>query len=149
MQQPQMNPYKAYRNASHTVNKTRQVVMIYDGAIRFLQQAADAIEQKDYEARYNKLIRVSDIITGLQACLDFQAGGNPAKILYDFYSSVDARIFALHRTNDIEACRAIIADMKQMRDVWSAIDSGMDEPPMEVRTENIAIPSTDSITVSA
>jgi flagellar secretion chaperone FliS len=124
MNQPQAGLYKAYNKASHTVSKTRQVVMLYDGAIRFLQQAGEAIEKKDFETRYNKLTRAADIIVGLQSCLDFDAGGPSAKGLYDFYAAVDMKIFALHRTNDITACKALIAEIKEMRDVWDAIDRG-------------------------
>lgn len=117
-----MTPYKAYHRATHTVTKTRQVVMLYDGMIRFMQQACEAIEKKDYELRYKKLARVSEIIMGLQSCLDFNAGGDSARFLYDFYSSLDLRIFQLHRTNELEACRALIAEVKGMRDMWDRFD---------------------------
>jgi flagellar protein FliS len=148
MNQPQAGLYKAYNRASHTVNKTRQVVMLYDGAIRFLQQALEAMEKKDYETRYNKLARASDIVIGLQACLDFDAGGSSAKVLYDFYASIDARVFTLHRTNDTNVCQAIIADMKNMRDVWSAIDRGVEATPA-VAEEKPAAGPIDPVTVSA
>jgi len=121
-------PFHAYSKANHTVAKTRQVVMLYDGAIRFLQQAKSAMEQGDISERYNKLVRVGEIVMGLQSCLDFEQGGNTAKVLYDFYASVDMRIMALHRTNDARACEAIIHDLKEMRDVWDRIDRGATAP---------------------
>lgn len=148
MSQPHTGMYKAYSRANHTVSKTRQVVMLYDGAIRFMQQAGEAIEQKNYEARYNKLMRVSDILVGLQACLDFESGGNPAKILYDFYAAIDMRIFALHRTNDIKECEAIIAELKEMRDVWDKIDRG-NEKTAETDAAKPATGAVDPLTVSA
>ncbi|MFZ4540912.1 MAG: flagellar export chaperone FliS [Rickettsiales bacterium] len=144
----QAGSYKAYNRASHTVNKTRQVVMLYDGAIRFLQQAADAIEKKDFETRYNKLSRASDIIIGLQACLDFDAGGPSAKMLFDFYASIDMRVFTLHRTNDPVVCQAIIAELKEMRDVWDKIDRGGEVPPSEESAKPAQTPM-DPMTVSA
>lgn len=139
--------YKAYRNASETVSKTRQVVMLYDGAIRFLQQAAEAIEKKNYELRYNKLSRVSDIIIGLQSCLDMELGGSSSKVLYDFYSNIDMRIFSLHRSNDVAECQAIIADLKSMRDVWDSIDRGGDAPAAAAAKP--ADGNLDPLTVSA
>ena len=140
--------YKAYSRASHTVSKTRQVVMLYDGMIRFLQQAAEAMEKKEYELRYNKLMRVSDIIVGLQACLDFTAGGNSANVLYDFYSKIDLRIFSLHRTNDIKECQAITAELKDMRDVWDRIDRG-DEAKAAATPAKPAETNNDPMIVSA
>lgn len=119
-------PIKAYTRATHTVAKTRQVVMLYDGAIRFLSQAQEAMEQKAIEQRYIKLTKASEIIMGLQGCLDFESGGDSARILYDFYTMIDLRIFELHRTNDAKACAQVIAELKTMRDVWDKIDRAED-----------------------
>lgn len=148
MNQPQAGSYKAYNRASHTVSKTRQVVMLYDGAIRFLQHAAEAMEKKDYEMRFNKLSRVTDIVIGLQSCLDFDVGGPSAKGLYDFYAAIDMKIFALHRSNDVKACQALIAEIKEMRDVWDAIDKGPEEKSPDAQAKH-ADGSADPTTVSA
>lgn len=142
------NPLKAYSRATHTVSKTRQVVMLYDGAIRFLQQAMEAIERKDYEARYHKLMRVSDIMVGLQASLDFNAGDAVAGMLYDFYASVDRRLFALHRSNDIAECQALIAAIKEMREAWHTIDCGKEAPDAEAE-KSVGSGPIDSVTFSA
>lgn len=115
---------KAYTRATHTAARTRQVVMLYEGMIRFLQQAKEAMEQNAIEQRYLKLTKASDIVVGLQACLDFENGGTTAQVLYDFYGMIDRRIFALHRSNDAAACGALIEELRQMRDVWDEIDRG-------------------------
>jgi len=122
------NLYKAYSRATHTVAKTRQIVMLYDGAIRFLSQAKEAMEQGQIERRFNTLNKVYDIIVGLQTCLDFEAGNTAAQALYDFYSSIDSRILQLQRTDDAAMCAELIAEMKEMRDVWDGIDRGAAEP---------------------
>lgn len=116
--------YRAYASATQTVAKTKQIVMLYDGAIRYLQQAKEAIREKRIEDRYNLLIKTGEIIAGLQSCLDFENGKDIARILYNFYSSIDSRLFGIHRSNSIEACDEIIAELKQMREVWHEIDQG-------------------------
>lgn len=118
------NPYKAYSQASHTVPKTRQVVMLYDGMIRNLKQAMEAMRENRIEDRYHKLVRVSEILLGLQMSLDFDQGQEAAQVLYDFYSYTDTRIMQLHRTNDLSACQQIIDDIREMRDIWNRIDKG-------------------------
>lgn len=135
------NLLKAYTRASHTVAKTRQVVMLYDGAIRFLKQAVEAMENNQIEERYLKLTRASEVVTGLQNCLDFESGGTTSQVLYDFYNSIDSRIFNLHRRPSAEACQAIIKDLKEMRDVWDSIDRASDSaggatPMPPAATEN-------------
>lgn len=118
------NQLKAYSKATHTVSKTRQVVMLYDGVIRFLQQAHDAMRQKEIEKRYHLLVKASNIILGLQSCLDFTQDKAIAQTLYDFYSSIDSRILKLHRSNDADACVQIISELKEMRNIWAAVDNG-------------------------
>lgn len=120
--------YKAYNKATNTVAKTRQVVMLYDGAIRFLAQAKDAMEKNEIERRYKALARTSEIITGLQACLDFEAGGSTAQVLHDFYTSMDMRTMQLHRTADMEECQRVIDELRSMREVWDTIDRGNGAP---------------------
>ncbi len=116
--------YQAYASATQTVARTKQIVMLYDAAIRYLQQVKEAIAEKRIEDRYHLLIKASEIIFGLQSCLDFENGRDIAKILYQFYSSIDNRIFAIHRSASLEGCDEIIAELKQMRDVWHDIDQG-------------------------
>ncbi len=114
--------YQAYAFATQTVAPVRQIVLLYDGIIRLLQQSKEAIAEKRIEDRYNLLIKASDLVNGLQGCLDFDNGGEIANILYGYYSSIDARLFSIHRTNSTTDCDSIIADLKQMRDAWNEID---------------------------
>ena len=117
-----MNKYKAYATANMTVGKIRQVVMLYDGAMRFVQQAIEAIKQEDYETRYNLLVKTSEIISGLQNSLDFENGGDIAKLLHDYYASIDARLFSVHRSNNTSMLESVIKELRMMRDAWHEID---------------------------
>ncbi len=126
--------YQAYNMASQTVPKTRQIVMLYDGVIRFMQQAKEAISEKRIQDRYNLLMKASEVIVSLQACLDHDSGEQMAQILHDYYASIDLRIITIHRSNSLEMCDRIIAELKDMRNAWSHIDStlamsGQSTPP--------------------
>ena len=148
------NKYQAYANASQTVAPVRQIILLYDGIIRLMQQSKEAIAEKRIEDRYNLLIKASELIGGLQGCLDFDNGGEIAKILYSYYSSIDARLFAIHRTNSIEECNGIIEDLKQMRDAWNDIDQSTSsaKPQGSNVTEfpsHNAPPDMDNLTISA
>ena len=121
--------YQSYAAATQTVAKTQQIVMLYDGIIRFIQQAKEAINENRIEDRYKTLTKASEVIIGLQSCLDFENGGHIARVLYGFYASVESRIFTIHRTNSIATCDEVIAEVKNMRDVWHEIDQGGDNEP--------------------
>jgi flagellar protein FliS len=148
--------YQAYAVATQTVAKTRQIVMLYDGAIRFTQQAKEAISDNRIQDRYNTLVKVNDIVMGMQGCLDFEKGGEIAKILYGYYASIIDRVFTIHRTNSLETCDEIIADLKRMRDVWNEIDQsgvsaeGTTPPPPAVAPQGGDKPETpQNFTLSA
>lgn len=119
---PMAQKYQAYATAALTVGKVRQVVMLYDGTVRLVQKAMDAIGREDWETRFNTLAKASEIISGLQNSLDFENGGEISKLLYDYYASLDARIFSVHRNNDLKVCESIIKELRMMRDAWDAID---------------------------
>lgn len=59
--------------------------MLYDGALRFLNQAKVAIRQKDYERQNDQCKRAQDIISELMSCLDREKGGEIAENLMSLY----------------------------------------------------------------
>lgn len=61
------NPYAKYKsNSISTATPEELTLMLYNGAIKFCNQAAVALEKKDY-MKSNKLIqRVQDIIREFQ-----------------------------------------------------------------------------------
>jgi flagellar secretion chaperone FliS len=131
----QTQKYQAYAAATQTVAKTKQIVLLYDGAIRYVQQAKEAIREKRFEDRYNLLLKAAEIISGLQGCLDFENGKEVARVLYHFYSSIESRMFSIHHNNSMDTCDELVAELKQMRDIWNEIDqttsssSASDTPP--------------------
>ncbi|MCH2546200.1 MAG: flagellar export chaperone FliS [Alphaproteobacteria bacterium] len=142
-----MHQYKAYATANMTVGKTRQVVMLYDGALRFIQQSIEAITREDYETRYNLLAKTSEIISGLQNSLDFENGGDISKLLYDYYASLDARLFTVHRSNDVAMLEAVSKEIRMMRNVWHEIDqeqSGAAKTSAEADSSAPVMPTTEA-----
>lgn len=116
------NQVNAYKMARATVSKTRQVVMLYEGVIKFMMQAREAMEQKNIEERFKRLSDASEVLLAMQNYLDFDRGGNMAHVLYDFYSEQINAINKIHNTGCVATCDRIIAEMKDMLDTWRKID---------------------------
>ena len=75
-----MSEIKAYQDNSVTTQpKGRLVVMLYEGAIKFLKQAADAVEASDFEKKAKFLSKAVDIITALNGSLEMESGGEVAE----------------------------------------------------------------------
>jgi flagellar protein FliS len=129
-----------YKTANETVQKTRQVVLLYDAIIRFLQQSKLAIEEGRFEDRLNLLQKASNIIMGLHSALDFDNGGEVSQTLSNFYNAMDLRILNINRTNSVEDLEKIIKEVKIMRDGWNEVDQKAsaeksETPPTEASGE--------------
>jgi flagellar protein FliS len=85
-----MTPYataqQAYRDSSVlTAPPERLVVMLYDGARRFLAQAAYALREGNIPLSNNRLQRAEAILDELLSTLDMDAGGEIATRLQSIY----------------------------------------------------------------
>lgn len=132
----------SYKNANYTLQKTKQIVLLYDAAIRFTRQAKQAIEDNDFAERFTLMERVSNILAGLHASLDFENGGEISKILSSFYTGLDMRVFRVNRTNSLDECDFIISELKNMRDSWEKIDH---EFGAQVGSSAIASPAGEPV----
>ena len=95
--------------------------MLCEGAVRFMQQAMEAIRDENAQLRYDKLSRTSDIILALKAALDISSGDPIAQQLDSFYHALDARIIAVHHSHDLSECAEILLELRSLRDSWDAI----------------------------
>lgn len=119
------NPLNAYQHASETVNEMKQVIMLYEGAINFIEQAKVAIDERNYEKRYNLINRAIAIVTGLNSCLDFNDKTNDtAKALDEYYQSIDMRLLYINTNDSIADCDGVIEDLKIMLNAWRDIADG-------------------------
>ena len=65
------NPYAKYTNNKvNTVSKEELTLMLYEGALKFTNQAIVAIESKEYNKVNDLIMRVEDIIREFQITLD-------------------------------------------------------------------------------
>jgi flagellar protein FliS len=80
---------KGYQeNAISQADGVRLVQMMYDGAVKFLRLAKQAVEDGNFEATHVNLLRTYAIISELMATLDFEKGGEIARNLelsYDYF----------------------------------------------------------------
>jgi flagellar secretion chaperone FliS len=84
------NRYKEI--AVQTSSPTRLVVMLYEGAIRFLQQSIAAIVSNDLDLKRQAVDRAVAVIQHLQNTLDLDRGGEVAAELYRLYTYIHSRI---------------------------------------------------------
>jgi flagellar protein FliS len=73
------------------------VVMLYDGAIRFVADARNAIARSDVHARTAATRRALDIVSELQNTLNVKEGGDIARELDRLYGYMSTRLLDVTR----------------------------------------------------
>ena len=119
------NPYvaaqQAYTQSAVTTSDPGQlVVMLYDGAIRFLRQGAGAYRSGDIVRAHDRVRRADAIITELNTALDMSYGEVPQRLrsiyLYSKRQLNEARLHA--DPAPLEVVQRLLGDL---REAWHQI----------------------------
>ena len=87
-----MKGIEAYQNtAVATQSKGRLIVMLYDGAVKFLKLAINELQAQNYAQKGVYINKAQDIINELNAVLDMEAGGEIATNLRSLYCFMNKR----------------------------------------------------------
>ena len=123
-----MNGYgrysQAYKKAAvSTVDQRKLIIMLYDGAIKFLTLATDKMAKAEtYEAHRN-LIRGKSIIAELLASLNMEAGGDIARNLQRLYTYMFNELIEANLANDVKRVASVVELLKELRVGWQGIKS--------------------------
>ncbi len=116
-----VSEYKA--NSVTTQTPGRIVVMLYDGAIRFLKEALAAIERNDFAEKGLKIDKALAIINELNSSLDVQAGGEIAENLRRLYLFMQEHLVFASMRKDKRAIADVISLLEQINAGWREIAS--------------------------
>jgi flagellar protein FliS len=97
------------------------VVALYDGILRFLFEAGEAVERGDLVGRRTAVKRALDIIIHLQARLRMDVGGRPAEVLSEFYASIFAQILQASQSASRQKFDHAIDCVRTVRDAWKQV----------------------------
>ena len=119
-----MNPYaspQAYRESSVlTATPEQLVVMLYDGAGRFLRQAEAALGEGAWEHAHDRLQRGEAIIDELLATLDMDQG-QIAERLQAIYIYCKRCLREARKDREGEKIRLVIRLLGELREAWSHV----------------------------
>ena len=107
-----------------TANKGKLIVMLYQGAIRFMNQALLLLEKKDMEGKGNALIRAQDVILELLYSLDqglLDQGEELALNLQRLYLYSYRRLVHANVHMDTEAIEEVITLMQNLLQAWEQV----------------------------
>lgn len=123
------NPYvrqaaQQYKNTNvTTASPLTLVLMMYDGAVRFIQQGIAAIEERNYEQANNNLGRAQDIVAALAGALDMRQG-EVAENLQRLYDYMQTRLVEGNVRKDAAPLQEVIRLLQELREAWEQIARG-------------------------
>jgi flagellar protein FliS len=105
----------------NTASPAKLVVMLYEGAIRFLRRAEDDIRKKDFAKKSQSVDRAVAIIQHLQGTLDLDKGGKVAFDLDRLYTYITSRIFDGSAKLEMKAFEEAIQLLTTLLSGWEEI----------------------------
>jgi flagellar protein FliS len=120
------NPWQSYRQvATRTASPGQLVLMLYEGAVRFLERAQTGFQLDDpVEANTtvnNNIIRAQEIIRELDFSLNLDQGGELAVQLRRLYDYCDRVLFESNLRKDPAGITEVIGRLTVLRDAWAAM----------------------------
>ena len=117
-----VNGHERYlETAVETASPARLFVMLYDGAIRFINEAAYAMQQRDYETQNTKLQRAQKILAELISSLDFDKGGEVAENLFRLYTYMYNQLVEANINDDTARLEHVVGLLCEIREAWETI----------------------------
>lgn len=121
---PQKSPYDQYKRTEiNTANQGKLIVMLYDGAIKFLNIAVENMDPRTYDVVNNNIIKAQDIITELLLSLNMKEGGEIAKNLTSLYVYFKRRLLEANIQKSAEIIKEVLVLLKDLRDAWDKISA--------------------------
>lgn len=112
--------YDTYqRNKILTASPAELTLMLYEGAIKFLNMAIMGIEKGDIEKAHVNIMKTQRIVEEFRATLNFKYP--VAKEFDNVYEYVLRRLVEANIKKDTEILEECLAHMRTMRDTWKEV----------------------------
>jgi flagellar protein FliS len=121
-----MNAYNPYakqaeqykKNQVETASPEEILLMLYDGAIRFLVVAKKGIEEKNIEKSHKNLVKAQQIILEFMNSLDMEIGGEMAVNLYRLYEYLHYRLVQANIKKDVAMIDEVLGHLRSLKTTW-------------------------------
>lgn len=114
------NAYQKYKATSiQSASREKLLLMMYEGAIKFVKLAITAIEKKDIASRGENIGRAFDIVLELNNTLDHKVGdGELAKQLEQLYMFITDQFTKANINNDAKPLQEALKILETLYQGW-------------------------------
>ena len=112
--------YNMYqKNKVMTASPAELTLMLYEGAIKFINVAIMGIDQKNIEKAHNNIVKATRIIEEFRNSLDFKYP--VAKDFDVVYENILRRLVEANVHKDKEILEECLTHLRSMRDTWKEV----------------------------
>ena len=115
---------RAYREtATRTATPGALVLMLFDGALRFLEMATQGFAETNFIRRQEKInnnvLKAHAILTELRGTLNMEAGGEFAQRMYSLYGFMQEQLLLGNLKKAPEPLNVVQRLLGEIRDAWA------------------------------
>lgn len=110
---------KYKKTAVESANKEKILLMLYEGAMKFIKQAMEAMDNNDIAKRGEYIGRAYDIVMELMSSLNHEVGGDMAKNLEQLYVYCLEELTRANLTSDKKRLENCLKVLNILYDGWS------------------------------
>ena len=142
-----MNPQAAQnylRTRVMTATPEQLQMMLYDGAIRFAEQARVALLEKNYEKSYNSISRVQKILTEMSSTLKHDVYPELCGKLASLYNFAYRKLIEANLDHTVEAVDEALSVLRFQRETWAMLLDQLGKNKAANAATKINMPAPDS-----
>ncbi len=139
------NEYR--RNEIATSSQGKLIIMMYEGAVKFVKMAIDGIDKNDLAKKGTYINKTHDIINELSLALDLKKGGEVSRQLETLYQFMLRQLTLANIKSDRKVLESVLSVLVPLQEAWvelfakSQNNENSDTPPenpSETTSKNIA-----------
>ena len=117
---PPVNPYNKYikqyqASNVNTATPEKLMIMLFDGALQFLQKAKTAIAEKNLVERSQNIDGARKIIRELMRTIDLEIGNDVSKQLFRLYNKMAMNLIKANVQRNANLIDEVIEDISNIR----------------------------------
>ena len=113
------NEYR--HNEVATSSQGKLIIMMYEGALKFVTLAIEGIDSKDLSKKGKYINKTHDIINELSCALDMKKGGDVAQKLESLYQFILHQLTLANIKSDRKALESIVNVLTPLMEAWKEL----------------------------
>ena len=120
-------PHEYLKTKVMTASPEQLQLMLYEGAVRFCEQAREAIKNKQVETSYNLLSKAENIVLELTNSMRDEINPQTCSKMRGLYMFCYDRLVTANMKREIEPVDEALKILRHMRDTWQMVLDKLNE----------------------